>query len=230
MRLDEAAFTACPADSIDYAVMEKLGGAGAAARRPRRAGTGAARQRRARRGAHPRRGGAPGRRLVGHRGWASLWSVTGKDDAGNVARGNVILEDTRGSLVHAGSRLVTVLGADDLVVVETADAVLVASRDKMQDLKKVVACVRDQDENLTLFHKRVYRPWGFYESLDSGDRFQVKRIMVSPGASLSLQYHRRRAEHWVVVRGTAEVTCGDTVSRLVENEIHLHTRGHSRTA
>jgi mannose-1-phosphate guanylyltransferase/mannose-6-phosphate isomerase len=195
VRLNETAFIACPADSIDYAVMERLGGASVrAVVVPLEAGWSD----------------------IG--GWASLWSVTGKDDADNVARGNVILEDTRGSLVHAGSRLVAVLGADDLVVVETADAVLVARRDKMQDLKKVVSCVRDQDENLTLFHKRVYRPWGFYESLDSGDRFQVKRILVSPGASLSLQYHRQRAEHWVVVRGTADVTCGDTVSRLVENE------------
>ncbi len=216
VRLDREAFTACPSDSIDYAVMEKLGGTAGGADVAAAGGTGAA-------------GGAGGATIaavvvplnagwsdVG--GWASLWSVTDKDDAGNVARGNVILEDTRGSLVHAGSRLVTVLGADDLVVVETADAVLVARRDNMQDLKKLVTSVRDQDENLTLFHRRVYRPWGFYESLDSGDRFQVKRIMVSPGASLSLQYHRQRAEHWVVVRGVADVTCGDTISRLVENE------------
>ena len=104
------------------------------------------------------------------------------------------------------------------MVVETADAVLVAGREKTNDLKKLVACVRDQDESLTQFHRRVYRPWGFYESLDSGERFQVKRIMVTPGASLSLQYHSRRAEHWVVVRGTAEVTCGDKVSTLTENE------------
>jgi mannose-1-phosphate guanylyltransferase / mannose-6-phosphate isomerase len=199
VRLDADAFTACPSDSIDYAVMEKLGGArGAAAAEavvvPLNAGWSD----------------------IG--GWASLWSVTDKDDSGNVARGKVILEDTKDSLVHAASRLVTVLGAKDLVVVETADAVLVARRDKTQDLKKLVACVRDQDESLTLFHRRVYRPWGFYESLDSGDRFQVKRILVSPGARLSLQYHRQRAEHWVVVRGVAEVTCGDTVSRLMENE------------
>jgi mannose-1-phosphate guanylyltransferase/mannose-6-phosphate isomerase len=205
IRLDREVFTACPSDSIDYAVMERLGAA-------------------------PDAGGAAGAAPLGAAvvpldagwsdigGWASLWAATGKDDSGNVASGNVILEDTRGSLVHAGSRLVTVLGADDLVVVETADAVLVARRDKAHDLKKLVASVRDQDESLTLFHKRVYRPWGFYECLDCGDRFQVKRIMVSPGGTLSLQYHERRAEHWVVVRGVAEVTCGDTVSRLTENE------------
>ncbi len=212
IRLDKEVFAACPSDSIDYAVMEKLVAASA-------------------RGAAPGAGdpAAPGAAIaavvvpldVGWSdigGWASLWAATEKDEAGNAARGNVILEDTRGSLVHAASRLVTVLGADDLVVVETADAVLVAPRDKVHDLKSLVASVCDQNEELTLFHKRVYRPWGFYESLDSGERFQVKRIMVSPGASLSLQYHTRRAEHWVVVRGTAEVTCGDTVSRLSENE------------
>jgi mannose-1-phosphate guanylyltransferase/mannose-6-phosphate isomerase len=217
VRLDKDVFTACPADSIDYAVMEKLGAATLGAATPAA-------------GAAPKAGRPTGPAPIAAvvvplnagwsdiGGWASLWAVTDKDDSGNVTRGNVILEDTRGSLVHAGSRLVTVLGADDLVVVETADAVLVARRDKAHDLKKLVACVRDQDEILTLFHKRVYRPWGFYESLDGGERFQVKRIMVSPGASLSLQYHNHRAEHWVVVRGTAEVTCGDTVSRLAENE------------
>jgi mannose-6-phosphate isomerase-like protein (cupin superfamily) len=104
------------------------------------------------------------------------------------------------------------------VVVETADAVLVARRDKTHDLKKLVACVREHDESLTLFHRRVHRPWGFYEGLERGERFQVKRIAVTPGASLSLQYHRQRAEHWVVVSGVAEVTCGDTVTRLAEDE------------
>ena len=222
MRPDREAFTACPSDSIDYAVMEKLVGTDAQTDAPK--------------GAAPAKGAAATKSTPGDTehvravvipldagwsdigGWAALWAVSSKDDTGNVAQGNVILEDTRGSLVHAASRLVTVLGADDLVVVETADAVLVAGRDKTGDLKKLVACVRDQDESLTQFHRRVYRPWGFYESLDSGERFQVKRIMVSPGASLSLQYHSRRAEHWVVVRGTAEVTCGDKVSRLTENE------------
>jgi mannose-1-phosphate guanylyltransferase/mannose-6-phosphate isomerase len=211
VRLDREAFTACPSDSIDYAVMEKLGGAGASAD--------AAPAKDAAATATIRAVVIPldaGWSDIG--GWSALWAVSDKDDTGNVAQGNVILEDTRGSLVHAASRLVTVLGADDLVVVETADAVLVAGRDKTSDLKKLVACVRDQDESLTQFHRRVYRPWGFYESLDSGERFQVKRIMVTPGANLSLQYHQRRAEHWVVVRGIAEVTCGETVSTLTENE------------
>ncbi len=218
IHLEKENFEACPSDSIDYAVMERLGagaaptGATVADAAP---ATGAA------------SAGAPagaavvipleaGWSDVG--GWASLWTVSNKDAEGNVARGNVILEDTRGSLVHADSRLVTVLGADDLVIIETADAVLVAPRDKAHDLKKLVACVRDQDECLTQYHKRVYRPWGFYEQLDQGARFQVKRILVSPGASLSLQYHNHRAEHWVVVHGEAEVVCGDTATRLGENE------------
>jgi len=193
VRLGKEAFAACPADSIDYAVMEKLG-AGAAVVIPLDAGWSD----------------------VG--GWGSLWTVAVKDEAGNVTRGEVILEDTRGTLVHAESRLVTVLGADDLVVVETADAVLVARRDRAHDLKKLVEQVREKDEGLTQFHRRIHRPWGYYEQLDSGRRYQVKRILVSPGASLSLQYHNKRAEHWVVVHGTAEVTCGDTVSTLGENE------------
>jgi mannose-1-phosphate guanylyltransferase/mannose-6-phosphate isomerase len=216
VRLDKEAFATCPSDSIDYAVMERLGGAAPArgtAATGQAAATGVASPATVRAVVIPLNAGWSD---IG--GWSALWAVSGKDNTGNVAQGKVILEDTRGSLVHAASRLVTVLGADDLVVVETADAVLVAGRDKTADLKKLVACVRDQDESLTQFHRRVYRPWGFYESLDSGERFQVKRIMVSPGASLSLQYHTRRAEHWVVVRGIAEVTCRDDVCRLAENE------------
>ncbi len=120
--------------------------------------------------------------------------------------------------MHADSRLVTVLGADDLVVIETADAVLVAPKDKTDDLKKLVARVRDRDESLTIHHRRIYRPWGLFDSIDSGERFQVKRIVVAPGASLSLQLHKHRAEHWVVVHGVAEVTCGDKVFRLGEDE------------
>ena len=193
VRVDNEAFVACPADSIDYAVMEKLP-AGEAVAVPLDAGWSD----------------------VG--GWAALWAVCDKDGDGNVARGNVILEDTRGSLVHSDSRLVTVLGADDLVVVETADAVLVAPKDKTQDLRTLVARVRDHDEALTVFHREIFRPWGKFDSVDKGDRFQVKRITVLPGASLSLQLHHRRAEHWVVVHGVAEVTCGKKVFRLNEDE------------
>jgi mannose-1-phosphate guanylyltransferase / mannose-6-phosphate isomerase len=193
VRLDKAAFTACPSDSIDYAVMEKLD-AGQAVVVPLDAGWSD----------------------IG--AWAALWAVCAQDESGNVARGNVILEDTRNTLVHADARLVTVLGADDLVVVETADAVLVAPKDKTDDLKKLVARVRDKAEDLTIHHRRVHRPWGLFDSIDRGERFQVKRIVVSPGASLSLQLHEHRAEHWVVVRGVAEVTCGEKTFRLGEDE------------
>jgi len=195
-RLDRSAFEACPSDSIDYAVMERLGRTAAA----------------------PAAVVVPldaGWSDIG--AWAALWAVCAKDDAENVTQGDVILEETRGTLVHADSRLVTVLGAEDLVVVETADAVLVASRDKTHDLKRLVARVSDHDEGLTTVHRRVHRPWGCFESIDQGERFQVKRIVVSPGASLSLQLHRHRAEHWVVVQGTAEVTCGQKVFELNED-------------
>jgi len=222
--VDAEAFAACPSDSIDYAVMEKLGGAKDST------------------AAGATGGGATGGGTTGDAapeapdldveaavvpleagwsdvgGWAALWTVSPKDEAGNATRGEVILKDTRDSLVHSGSRLVTVLGADEMVVVETADAVLVAPKNRVADLKQLVEAVQAHDEDLTVLHRRVYRPWGFYESLDSGERFQVKRIMVSPGASLSLQYHTKRAEHWVVVSGVAEVTCGDDVRRLEEDE------------
>lgn len=193
VRVGKEAFCACPSDSIDYAVMEKLP-AGEAVVVPLNCGWSD----------------------VG--GWAALWAVCEKDGDGNVTRGNVILEDTRGSLVHADSRLVTVLGADNLVVIETPDAVLVAAKDKTQDLKPLVARVRECDETLTVSHRQVFRPWGKFDSVDHGDRFQVKRITVLPGAKLSLQLHHRRAEHWVVVHGEAEVTCGDKVFRLREDE------------
>jgi mannose-1-phosphate guanylyltransferase/mannose-6-phosphate isomerase len=192
-RVNKEAFTNCPSDSIDYAVMEKLP-AGEAVAIPLNAGWSD----------------------VG--AWAALWAVSEKDGDGNVARGNVILEDTRGSLVHADSRLVTVLGADDMVVIETPDAVLVAPKDKTHDLKALIARVRDHDERLTAFHRKIFRPWGKFDSIDQGERFQVKRITVLPGAKLSLQLHHHRAEHWVVVHGEAEVTCGDRVFRLREDE------------
>ncbi len=197
VRLGKAAFTACPSESIDYAVMEELG-------------------------ASPTETQAvvvpldAGWSDVGS--WQAIWAVSAKDASGNTTRGEVVLEDTRNTLVHAYSRLVAVLGGEDLVVVETADAVLVAGSDKAADLKKLVARVQDSDPDLTLSHRRVHRPWGRFESIDSGERFQVKHIVVNPGASLSLQYHRRRAEHWVVVRGIAEVTVGNRVFRLTADE------------
>ncbi len=197
VRLDKEAFAACPSESIDYAVMEELGTSSAITEAvvvPLEAGWSD----------------------VGS--WEAIWAVSPRDESGNVARGQVILEDTRDTLVHADSRLVAVLGAEDLVVVETADAVLVAGREKTTDLKRLVARVHDADPDLTQSHRRVQRPWGRFDSIDSGERFQVKHIVVDPGASMSLQFHKHRAEHWVVVRGIAEVTCGNRVFRLTADE------------
>ncbi len=197
LRVDKAAFEACPSDSIDYAVMERLQTApelGAGVVVPLAAGWSD----------------------VG--AWDALWAVSPKDEEGNAARGEVMFEASRNTLVHAGSRLVAAVGCEDMVVVETADAVMVAHKSRTQDVKKVVARLKAEGRTLTQSHRKVYRPWGWYDSIDCGDRFQVKRIVVNPGATLSLQMHHHRAEHWVVVRGTAEVTRGDEVFLLAENE------------
>ncbi|PHV07395.1 mannose-1-phosphate guanylyltransferase/mannose-6-phosphate isomerase [Janthinobacterium sp. BJB412] len=190
-RLDEASFTACPSDSIDYAVME-----------------------------HTRHAivvpASIGWSDVGS--WSALWEVQPQDGDGNVARGDVYLDDVSGSLVRAESRIVAVVGVRDLVVVETADAVLVAHKDQVQRVKQIVEHLKTQERTEHLHHTKVYRPWGCYEGIDIGERFQVKRITVNPGGKLSLQMHHHRAEHWIVVSGTARVTCGDKVSLLTENE------------
>lgn len=190
-RLDEAAFAASPADSIDYAVME-----------------------------HTRHAvvvpAAIGWSDVGS--WLALWEVQPADAQGNVSRGDVYLDDVSGSLVRAESRIVAVVGVKDLVVVETADAVLVAHKAQVQRVKHIVEHLKASQRTEHLHHTRVYRPWGCYEGIDLGERFQVKRITVNPGGKLSLQMHHHRAEHWIVVSGTARVTCGDTVTLLTENE------------
>jgi mannose-1-phosphate guanylyltransferase/mannose-6-phosphate isomerase len=150
--------------------------------------------------------------------WDALWAVAQKDEAGNATRGDVLLYGTRASLVHANSRMVACVGVEDLVVVETPDAVMVAHKDATQDVKHIVAQLKSGKRSEATLHRKVHRPWGYYDSVDHGPRFQVKRIVVNPGASLSLQMHHHRAEHWVVVRGTARVTCGDKVFLLAENE------------
>jgi len=196
-RLDVEAFKTCPADSIDYAVMEKLvaGGAGIAARVvPLDAGWSD----------------------IG--AWDALWQILGKDDGGNAVRGEVVLHDSRDSLVFAQSRVVACVGIADLVVVETPDVVMVAPRERAQDVKALVAAVKAGGYNLAESHRQVFRPWGSYDSIDNGERFQVKRIVVNPGASLSLQKHHHRAEHWIVVKGTAEVTKGEEVFLVGENQ------------
>ncbi|PTD98216.1 mannose-1-phosphate guanylyltransferase/mannose-6-phosphate isomerase [Pseudothauera lacus] len=197
LRVDAEAFRACPADSIDYAVMERLPAApelGQGVVVPLSAGWSD----------------------VG--AWDALWAVSPKDEAGNAAHGEVIFEGGRNNLVHASHRLVAAVGCEDIVVVETADAVMVADKRHTQDVKKVVERLKAEGRTLTQSHRKVYRPWGWYDSIDAGERFQVKRIVVNPGATLSLQMHHHRAEHWIVVRGTAEVTCGERVFLLGENE------------
>jgi len=190
-RLDEAAFAGCPSDSIDYAVMERTQDA---AMVPADIGWSD----------------------VGS--WSALRGAQQLDGDGNVRRGDVYLDGVSNSLVRAESRIVAVVGVQDLVVVETHDAVLVAHKDQVHRVKQVVDHLKSNERTEHLHHKRVYRPWGYYEGIDVGDRFQVKRITVKPGEKLSLQMHHHRAEHWVVVSGTARVTCGDQVKLLAENE------------
>ena len=197
LRFDTAAFAAIPADSVDYAVMEPASRAGS---------------------------GIDVRMVPLAAGWSDLgawdavWQVAARDGAGNAAYGDAVVRDSRNTLVHATSRLVGVIGLDDVTVVETADAVLVAHRSKSPEVKDLVATLAATGRSETSAHRRVHRPWGWYENLDRGGRFQVKRILVKPGASLSLQMHHHRAEHWVVVSGTAEVTNGTEVTMLSENQ------------
>ena len=195
-RADPNSFEKCPSDSIDYAVMEKIvksnNNLGAVV--PLDAGWSD----------------------VG--AWSSLWEVGEQDKSGNVIKGDVKNHDTNDCLLHAEHRLLATVGVKDLVVVETADAVLVADKNKAQDVKKIVDWLKEQGRDERLVHRQVYRPWGSYEGVTAGDRFQVKRIIVSPGASLSLQMHHHRAEHWIVVKGTARVTKGDEVFVISENE------------
>ncbi len=150
--------------------------------------------------------------------WDAVWQVSEHDADGNACQGDALIEDSRNTLVHANSRLVAAVGLDNVVVVETPDAVLVADRSRSQDVKKIVASLDKASRTEGSLHRRVHRPWGWYDSIDMGPRFQVKRIMVKPKASLSLQMHHHRAEHWIVVSGTAEVTVGEQVVLLSENQ------------
>jgi len=195
VRPDRAAFQAVPAESIDYAVMEKVPASGL----PMQVVPLAA-----------------GWNDLG--AWDAVWQVLPKDAAGNASFGDVVLEGCSDTLVHASGRLVAAVGLQDVVVVETPDAVLVSSQSRSQDVKRVVARLEADGRGEKNLHRKVHRPWGWYDSIDAGPRFQVKRIMVKPGASLSLQMHHHRAEHWIVVQGTAEVTCGDRKLMLSENQ------------
>jgi mannose-1-phosphate guanylyltransferase/mannose-6-phosphate isomerase len=195
IRPGEEAFKAIPAESIDYAVMEHAPGAG-----------------------------LPIKMVPLDAGWSdlgawdALWNVLPKDAAGNAHLGDVLFTDSRNTLVHATSRLVSLVGVDDLIVIETPDAVLVADRTRSQDVKQIVKALSDQGREEHKLHRKVHRPWGWYDSIDEGGRFKVKRIQVKPGASLSLQKHHHRAEHWVVVTGTAEINNGDKKLLLSENQ------------
>ncbi len=189
--LDRKAFAACPKDSIDYAVMEKTGRAVVVPL-------------------------VVGWNDVGS--WSALWDVGARDADGNITRGDVIAVETRDTYVDASTRLVTTVGVNDLVVVETADAVLVASKAWVQDVKTVVDRLNASQRPEGRVHRKVYRPWGYYDAIDMETRFQVKRITIRPGASISLQMHHHRAEHWVVVSGTARVHRGDEVFLLTENQ------------
>jgi mannose-1-phosphate guanylyltransferase/mannose-6-phosphate isomerase len=150
--------------------------------------------------------------------WDAVWQVGSPDAQGNVTCGDTLLSQTTNSLIHSSSRLVSTVGIKDLVIIETADAVLVADRKNSQEVKQIVLQLEAQKREEKNLHRKVARPWGWYDSVDEGERFKVKRIQVKPGASLSLQMHHHRAEHWIVVKGTAEITNGDQVILLTENQ------------
>ena len=196
VRPERAAFALIPSESVDYAVMERC----------------------------PESPDFDIRMVPMDAGWSDLgawdavWEVSPKDAAGNATHGDALVSDSRNTLVHATSRLVGVVGLDNVIVVETPDAVLVADRSRSQEVKAIVGQLHSSGRSEHALHRQVHRPWGWYDSIDAGARFQVKRIMVKPGASLSLQMHHHRAEHWIVVSGTAEVTNGDQVILLTENQ------------
>ncbi len=191
LRLDHDAFVSCPSDSIDYAVMEKTSKAVVV---PLDAGW----------------------NDVGS--WSALWELNAQDGASNVLKGDVLVQDVRNSYIHSTNRLVAAVGLDSLIVVETPDAVLVASRDRVQDVKAIVGRLQESKRGEAENHRKVYRPWGSYEGIDIADRFQVKRIIVNPGAALSLQKHFHRAEHWIIVKGTALITVGEKELILREDQ------------
>jgi mannose-1-phosphate guanylyltransferase len=191
IRLNKEEFTKCPSDSVDYAVMEKTNKAITV---PLDADW----------------------NDIGS--WSALWDIEDKDKNQNVLSGDTLTHDSHNCLVKAEQKLVTLVGVDDLVVIETKDAVLVAAKDKVQDVKTIVQKLQKDRRSEAELHREVYRPWGKYDSIDMGDRFQVKRITVKPGESSSLQMHHHRAEHWIIVTGTAEVTCDDKTFLCTENQ------------
>ena len=195
VRPDKALFSGIPSKSIDYAVIEKCPGSQYIVKMAEL---------------------DAGWNDLG--AWDAVWQVGNKDTEGNVTSGDVLLSSSTNSLVHATSRLVSTVGLDNMIVIETADAVLVADRSKSQDVKHIVNQLEAQQREEKNLHRKVARPWGWYDSVDEGERFKVKRIQVKSGASLSSQMHHHRAEHWIVVKGTAEITNGNQVITLTENQ------------
>ena len=195
IRPDEALFKAIPAESIDYAVMEKCPGSILEIKMlPMKAG------------------------WSDLGSWEAVWNEGNKDEHGNVLSGDVLVNEAKNNLIHASSRLVSAVGVNNLVIIETPDALMVADRYHSQSVKKIVDQLASQKREEHILHRKVPRPWGWYDTIDIGERFKVKRIQVNPGAKLSLQKHAKRAEHWVVVKGTAEITCGNKTITLKENE------------
>ncbi|RLA17767.1 MAG: mannose-1-phosphate guanylyltransferase/mannose-6-phosphate isomerase [Gammaproteobacteria bacterium] len=191
VRVDRATFEACPSDSIDYAVMEKTESAVVIPLDANWNDVGS---------------------------WAALWEVSEKDAQGNALKGDVLIHDTSNSYIYSDQKLVATIGIKDLVVIETDDAVMVAPKERVQEVKEIVAQLKAKKRSESEQHRKVYRPWGYYDSIDNGERHQAKRIVVKPGAKLSLQMHHHRAEHWIVVKGTALVTRGDEQLIVSENE------------
>jgi mannose-1-phosphate guanylyltransferase/mannose-6-phosphate isomerase len=204
VRPDKNLFTAIPIESIDYAVIEKCPGSEYHVKMVEL---------------------DAGWNDLG--AWDAVWQIGKKDAEGNVTCGDALMTNTKNSLVHASSRLVSVIGVENLIVVETADAVLVADRNNSQDIKSIVSQLESQQREEKNLHRKVARPWGWYDSVDEGDGFKVKRIQVKPGARLSLQMHHHRAEHWVVVKGVAEITNGENVITLTENQSTYIPRGQN---
>ncbi len=191
IRVDKASFEDCADESIDYAVMEKTADAVVV---PLDAGW----------------------NDIG--AWSALWEVNTKDEQGNATVGDSILKDTTNCLIQGGERLIATVGLDDIVIVDTKDALLVADKNKVQEVKQIVEQLKAEKRSEFKLHREVYRPWGKYDSIDNGERYQVKRITVNPGEKLSIQMHHHRAEHWIVVSGTAKVTNGDNTFLVTENE------------
>jgi mannose-1-phosphate guanylyltransferase / mannose-6-phosphate isomerase len=195
VRPDATHFAQVPSESVDYAVMEKCPGS-----------------------AFPIAMVDLKAKWSDLGAWDAVWQVGQADGQGNVCRGDVLLDQAQGNFIHATSRLVSAVGVSNLAIVETADAVLIADKSRSQNVKNIVAQLNKSGRTEQNLHRKVHRPWGWYDSIDEGERFKVKRINVKPGASLSLQKHHHRAEHWIVVKGTAEVTCGDKVMTMTENQ------------